>query len=104
MATAAEILNHKLTTVVLTTTIVGVLLGYMDSRHASAMDVQKLTTAVQSSEVSRIEFQLDDVSRRYKRLIRIPEDERQQWEKEDIVDLEVRKEFLLRQLKRLEGK
>ena len=103
MATAAEIMNHKLTAVVLTATILGGALTFMDSRHASAMNVQNLTLVLQASEVARLEYQLEETERRIRRIKRISEADRKPFENDDLVDLESKKEHLLRQMGRMEA-
>jgi hypothetical protein len=102
MATAAEILNHKLTAVVLTATLVGGALSYMDARHASAMDVGNLTAVLQASEIARLEYMIEEIDRRIKRIRRIPEGNRKVFEQDDLVDMEAKREYLLRELERLE--
>lgn len=103
MTTAAEILNHKLTAIVLTASILGGALSYMDARHASAMDVGNLTKIIQASEIARIEYMIEEVDRRIKRIRRTPEADREPYQIDDLIDLEARREFLLRELQRLEA-
>lgn len=102
MATAVEIMNHRLTAIVLTATIVGGSLGFMDTRHASAMDVKSLTEILQASEIGRVEYMIEELDRRIRRIRRVPEVDRNQFDRDDLIDMEARKEYLLRELDRME--
>ena len=102
MATAIEILSHRMTVFTVALSILIGTLGYLDSRHASASDVQQLTEVIESAEIAQLEYLIEETQRRMKRIKRIPEGERDGWEEEDLIDLESRKEYLLREMDRLE--
>jgi len=95
-------MNHRLTSIVLTASIVGGLLTFMDGRHASAMEVRDLTEVIKASEIGRLEYMIEELDRRIRRVKRIPDVDRNQFERDDLIDMEARKEFLLRDLDRLE--
>ena len=105
MPNVTESLSSGLGLVISFGTIVGMAaaaLVWMDSRHASAGDIDKLAEAIKQSELSRLEYRIEETERRYKRIMRIPEEDRTAFDREEIIDLEGRREYLLRELKRLE--
>ena len=105
MPSVAEKLNSGMGLVISTGTIIAMgasVLFWMDSRHASAGDIDRLTEAIKQSELSRLEYRIEETERRGRRILRIPENERTQFDNDELVDLELKREFLLRELKRIE--
>lgn len=102
----AVTLDSAMAKAIATGTIIAMFVGglsYMDTRHASAMDVHNLTEMLKASEIARYEYLIEEASRRIKRIKRVPEADREAVDREDLIDLEARKEFLLRELDRLEN-
>ena len=87
--------------------IVGVLLGgalaLVDARYAAATDVGQLISSLNAARMERLEYEIKQCERRITRVMLIPEDQRTPWDIQDLNDAEDEKEFLLRQLARLEG-
>ena len=107
MATLTEQLNSRVALVIGGATLIGFLFGsiaWLDSRHASAADIDDLTRLLKQSEISRIEYQIEEIDRRRRRILMIPPVERDRFDNADLEDMEARKEALLRQLERLEGR
>ena len=88
-------------------TLVSSLFGaiaWLDSRHASASEIDSLTRLLKASEISRIEYQIEEIDRRVRRILMVPPVERDRYDNADLEDMRARKEALVRQLERLEGK
>lgn len=86
-------------------TIVGIIFGlvsWLDARHASADEIDKLTRLLKASEVGRIEYQIEEIDRRKRRILMVPPVERDRYDNADLEDNEAKKQSLIRQLERLE--
>lgn len=82
----------------------GALFGVLDNRYASASDVDVLVQAIQEDRVERLEVQIADAERRIKRIMVKPVEQRNEYEVQDLLDLEATRERLLRKLERLNGR
>lgn len=78
-------------------------IDFLDARHASAMDLKNIAQMMQASEVARIEYQIEDSQRKMTRIIKIPAAERTRDQVGELEDLKYKKEFLKRELDRLEN-
>ena len=101
MAKTAEILNHRLTSVVLILTLGGFGLGYMDTRHASATDVQDLVKVIQSDRIERAEYIIEDLERRSQNIERTPLASRSAQQSQELVEIELVKARQLRKMDRM---
>ena len=79
-------------------------IGFMDARHASAMDVANMAKMMAASEIARLEYQMEEAQRQRTRIIKIPAAKRTPEQVGEIEDLTYKLEFLKRQLERLEDK
>ena len=77
-------------------------IGFMDARHASAMDVANMAKMMAASEIARLEYSIEDTERKMLRIQRIPTQDRNPDQNGELEDLRYKKEFLLRQLERLD--
>ena len=77
-------------------------IDFLDARHASAMDMKNMAQMMKASEIARIEYQIEDAQRKMTRIIKIPEPERTRDEVGELEDLKYKKEYLKRELDRLE--
>jgi hypothetical protein len=82
--------------------LVGGGLTFLDLRHASAMDVQQLTKSIESDRLDRLEFQIEEIERYYKRIKAVPVLERSAEQEGILLDLEIRKARSLRKLERIQ--
>ena len=80
---------------------IGGLLTLLDNRYASAMDVQSLTDTIIESRIEELEFKIEDLEDRMLRKSFISEDELEPWEKQELIDLENKKERYIRRMERL---
>ena len=101
MATAIEMLNHRITLVLGTLALVGMGLGFMDSRHASASDVQELTQMIWDERIEDLEYKIEETERRQHMIRRVPVEERPPWSNEELLELDNKKERYLRKMNRL---
>lgn len=105
MPSLTEQVNSRIALVIGGATLVGFLFGaiaWLDSRHASAADIADLTRLIKASEISRIEYQIEELERKMRRIKMIPPVERDRFDNADLEDMAARKEALLRELERLE--
>lgn len=93
----------RLTVVSLSISILVAVGAWVDSKYASAADVQALSDTIQDDRVERMEFMIERAERRMKYLKSIPEPALTEYQKQELMELEHEKEFLLRKLKRIEG-
>ena len=100
---AIEVLNHRLTLVLSVIALVGAGLAFMDSRHASASDVQEVVNQLHESRIEDHEYKIEESERRIKRILQIPEADRDRWDLQDLQDAMDRKERYLRKLDRILG-
>lgn len=101
MPSPVEILNHRLTALISVLVLVGMGLAFMDSRHASAMDVQQISDFLYESRIDDLEYKIQECERRIRRILLIPEEERDLWDATQLDDELNKKEHYLRKLKRL---
>ena len=101
MVKTAEILNHRLTSAVMILTLGAVGLGYMDTRHASASDVQELARIIQSDRIERSEYIIEDLERRHQNITKTADLNDQQ--RQEVVQIELLKDRELRKLDRMLG-
>jgi len=103
MPTPIEVLNHKITLAIGVITLVGMGLAVMDSRHASASDLQGLTQMILDDRIEDLEYKIEDVEDAIARIMREPTVDRAPWTDQELHDLENLKERYLRKLNRLLG-
>ena len=106
MANFTDQLTSRVALVIGGITIVSAMFGaiaFFDSKYASAMDVKDLTRLITQSEISRLEYQIEEIDRRLRRILMIPPIERDRFDNADVEDLRARKETLLRRMERLES-
>lgn len=87
------------------TTLVGSLfiaIAWLDSRHASGADLDRMERLLLASRVSTIEYQIEDAERKMLRIERTPPPVRTPDQNAELEDLKFKKEYLLRELERLE--
>ena len=101
MATAIEMLNHRITLVLGTLALVGLGLGFMDSRHASASDVQELTQMIWDERIEDLEYKIEEVELKKRMLMRTLPEDRPPWSNEELLELDNKKERYLRKMDRL---
>jgi hypothetical protein len=101
MTNAMEVLNHRLTALSITLMLVGGALAFMDSRHASAMDVQQLTQMIEEDRIEQLEYKIEDVEDQINRVLAVPEEERSEGIEQYLHDLTNKKERYIRNLERL---
>jgi hypothetical protein len=101
MASAIEVLTHRLTALAIMLSLVGGALAAMDSRHASAMDVQQLTEMIQDDRIEELEYKIEDTEDQINRIQSVPEEDRYDGEDQYLHDLENKKERYIRKLERL---
>jgi hypothetical protein len=58
-----NLLVTRLTIIAITATLIGGGLTWLDSRHASAGDVQQLTKSIERERLDRIEFEIAELER-----------------------------------------
>ena len=101
MNATIEVLNHRITLALGVIALVGIGLGFMDSRHASASDVKDIADAIKADQIDRLEFEISEAERRAKRITRVPVDQRTVLDTQDLEDAMIQKERYLRKLERL---
>lgn len=101
MSTTIEILNHRLTAAMAVLAIVGAGLAFMDSRHASAMDVQQLTDMIYDDRIEELEYKIEDIEAMIRRISMVPIAERTIWASQELINLNNKKARYIRKLERL---
>jgi hypothetical protein len=101
MTNAMEVMNHRLTALVAMLTLVVGALTFMDSRHASAMDVHQLTEMIEADRIEQLEYKIEDVEDQINRVLSIEEEVRPDGAEQYLHDLENKKERYIRNLERL---
>jgi len=101
MTTPIEVLNHRLTFAIGMIALFGAGMTFLDTRHASASDVQEIVEAIKLDQLDRLEFEISESERRAGRITRIPEGQRTNWNKQDLEDAIIQKQRYLRRLERL---
>jgi hypothetical protein len=86
-AMTIEVLNHRITLALGVIMLVGMGLGFMDSRHASAMDVQKLTEMIEEDRIEELEYKIEDVEAAKVRILSVPEDKRTTWSDQQLIEM-----------------
>ena len=81
-----DMLNSRLAAAVAIVTLMGVGLAFMDSRHASAMDVQALTDQIMISQIEDLEYKIQECELRIRRILLIPELDRDLWDATQLED------------------
>jgi hypothetical protein len=107
MPTTLEIINHRITLMLGTLALVGIGLGFMDARHASASDVQavanivqKLAETIQGDRIGELEYKIEDIESQISRAESLPVATRPE---QHIKDLRNKKARYIRKLDRLLG-
>ena len=101
MATAIEVLNHRLSLAMMVLALVGSALAFMDTRHASAMDVKGLSAAIYDDRIQRLEYQIAEQEDEIVDILSIEVDDQTRQDLRDLNRARDRKEELLRRLDRL---
>ena len=81
----------------------GALFGVLDNRYALASDIQDLTSMIYEDRVDELEFKIDEIERREANIRLVPKEQRPEWAKNELLQLENRKERYIRKLDRLLG-
>jgi len=103
MATALEIMNHRVTLAVGVLVLVGAGLGFMDARHASAEDVKQLTLMIAEDRIEELEFKIEDIEDKSIRLLAIQAEDIEPRDVQEMESLANRKARYIRKLNRLLG-
>ena len=103
MASALEVMNHRITLLVGTLAIIGSGLAFMDRRHASASDVQDLTQMIWDERIEDLEYKIEELERRQANIRRVPEEDRPDWALQELLELDNQKERYIRKMDRLLG-
>lgn len=98
-----DLVKARLELLVILSVLLGGSLAIVDARYAAAGDVTDLISSLNAARMERLEYEIKQAERRITRVELIPEEERTPWDIQDLNDAEDEKEFLLRQLARLEG-
>jgi hypothetical protein len=75
---------------------------FMDARYASASDIGALIGTISDGRIERLEYEIRNCDRRVQRVLMIPDGQRSSWDIQDLQDAKNSKEYLLRQLERLQ--
>jgi hypothetical protein len=75
---------------------------FMDARYASAADIGALISTIKDGRIERLEYEIKDCDRRVQRVLMVPEADRTSWDVQDLQGAKNSKEYLLRQLERLQ--
>ena len=81
---------------------IGGLLALLDNRYAAAMDVQILTETIVESRIEELEFKIEDIEDRQLRRNLIDPNQLEDWEIQEMLDMENKKERYIRKLERLQ--
>jgi hypothetical protein len=76
--------------------------AFMDARYASASDISSLIGTIKDSRIERLEYEIRNCDRRVQRVLMVAEADRTSWDIQDLQDAKSSKEYLLRQLERLQ--
>ena len=71
MATTENTWVARLTAISLSMVIFGGGIAWLDGRHASASDVSRLTESIEKERLSRIEFEIEEIERLVRAIIRM---------------------------------
>ena len=101
MTSTIEILNHRITLAIGVIALVGLGLGFMDSRHASAADMQQLTEMILDDRIEELEYKIEDIEAQISHIMSAPKEDWPDWAPQQLLDLENKRERYLRKLERL---
>ncbi|HUW46680.1 MAG TPA: hypothetical protein VMW50_12900 [Dehalococcoidia bacterium] len=94
-------MNHRLTALISVLALVGMALAFMDSRHASAMDVHNLSEMILADRIHRLEYQISEEEDEIVDILSIDVEDQTRQDLRDLNRARDRKEELLRRLERL---
>lgn len=90
-----------MSTITLAVALMGGGLAFLDSRHASAMDVQQLTEMIHDDRVEELEYKIEDIEAVRRRILLVPLVERNDWEAQELINLKNKKDRYIRKLERI---
>lgn len=96
--TFTEMLLHRTTLAAVVIALMGSSLTFMDSRHASATDVERLITVIYDDKRDRLEFEISLIESRIRRLIVIVPERRSAAQTQELAELKSTRERYLRTL------
>lgn len=102
MKNIVETLNTRIALVISFAVVLTSTVAFLDGRHAAADEFEEVIQLIKAENIDRLEYRISDADRKISRIKRVPEDEREQWEEADLIDLEATREYLLRQLDRIQ--